>query len=129
MSYAETAPADGLTERLQLYARYLVVVAEQLDALAEARQDRIAELQEERSSLEAQLAQPTDPAPSGLDEALSLGLATLEADSETRRTLQERWSALSAGALRSARKVAVPRISGGVYPQPTDRIARFDRRL
>ncbi|MEX2582851.1 MAG: hypothetical protein WD766_06240 [Gemmatimonadota bacterium] len=131
MTFQATAAASELTERLQLYARYLSLVAEELDARSAERGERIAELEEERLAVEAELKQTPDaPASVGsLDEFLNLGLATLQENVERTHQLQERWMAISSGALRTARSVEGPSIRGGRYPEPPSLDRRLDRRL
>ncbi|MEX2570312.1 MAG: hypothetical protein WD737_03335 [Gemmatimonadota bacterium] len=124
-----------LSERLQLYARYVALVAEQLAALREDRPYELTNLEEERAGLEARL-QDTDGrvvddtiTAARLDEFLSLGLAALQEDVDGKHALEDRWARLSDGAIRSARVVAPPRIPGGSYPETRSAGSRLDRRL
>jgi hypothetical protein len=126
-----TSPASELTERLQLYARYVAIVAEQLEALSGDRAERVAELEEERLAAEAKLHALQDATTElpRLEEFLNLGVAALDESSTAARELQERWSALSDGALRSARTVGPITVSGGRYPQIRPLDHHLDRRL
>lgn len=131
MNAPATEPASELAERLQIYARYVAIVAEQLEALSADRAERVAELEEERLAAETKLRElekAVDELPS-LEEFLSLGVAALEEGSTAARKLQERWSALSEGAIRSARKVGPIVVSGGRYPELRSPEHHLDRRF
>jgi hypothetical protein len=127
---AETAAAPvELTERLQLYSRYVAIVVEQLQALAAEDSIRITELDVKRRELEDRLNDDPGSEPHTLDEFLDLGLAAIEQSSEGARQLEERWIQLSGDALRSARRVGTVSLRNGSYPDVRLAETRFDRRL
>jgi hypothetical protein len=127
---AETAAAPvELTERLQLYSRYVAIVAEQLQALATEDSARIAELDVERHELEERLNDDQGSDPHTLDEFLDLGLAAIQQSSEGARQLEERWIQLSGDALRSARRVGTVSLRNGSYTDARLAEISFDRRL
>lgn len=117
MNAPATEPASELAERLQIYARYVAIVAEQLEEERLAAETKLRELEK-----------AVDELPS-LEEFLSLGVAALEEGSTAARKLQERWSALSEGAIRSARKVGPIVVSGGRYPELRSPEHHLDRRF
>jgi hypothetical protein len=130
---AESLPQRAeLAERLQLYSRYVALVAEQLDALGRDDRGRLKELVEERGRLEAGLAHaPGEPIGDAMsiEDLLGAGLASLAERIDAIRRMEDRWSLLNDGAVRSARTVAPPTVRGGRYPEPAPHDRQVDRRL
>src|SRR5688500_11379272 len=114
---ADAAPAVT-TDSLRLHSRYLSILAEQLDAVADEDNLRIAELEEERLTIQAALDLPEgEAAESSLTELMSAALDTLKEKVDMSRLLEERWEMLSTSALHSARAVGTQTPAGGRYAQ------------
>ena len=126
---ADTAPTVTAGS-LRLYSRYISVLAEQLDAVADEDNLRIAELEEERLMIEADLDLPEgEGAESSLAELLGAALEILQEKVDMSRLLEERWEMLSTQALQSARSVGTPATIGGRYAEGRALQSQLDRRL
>lgn len=131
-------------ERLQSYARFVNVIAEQLQALRERDLERFNELARERSALEAELekldAELGPRAHGSLMEAISRGipgllgeeLVSLDARLHADEALEAQWADLEDQAFRAARTLGAASRRPGEYtpdaPEPAQR-TRLDVRF
>jgi hypothetical protein len=123
MSSPGVAEGCEVGQRLQLWASYLVVVADQLSALHSRDARQVESLNRERERLEAELGSgreeaPSEAAPPRLLEALEVGLAEVARRSETSRQVEEGWRQLSEAAIRSAHTMPPQRRRAGRYSPP-----------
>lgn len=137
----------GTVERLQNYARFVGIVAEQLEAARTDDVERLRRLEEERVALERELTTSTlldppvlseednpdstvtDEALARLQDELDRALSTLDERFDTERWTEQQMALLSDGAIRSARSMPAPRSSGRPYPILEERTTHLDRRF
>lgn len=106
----------GLSERLQIYSRYVALIAEQLQAVQRRDARSVRQLEMERTRLEAEMApggaaaRAEHPAavsgpPGELSDLLLNGLVELEQVAHDEEQISECWSAIERGALQAARRL------------------------
>jgi hypothetical protein len=127
----ERAP---LAERLQGYARYLALVAEELEALERRDEPRLQLLDAERQRLARELAgtEPGEPPPPPHLELYALlrsGLEEIEAHVGQEEQEKEMWDHLESGALRAAHRLRVSVVRPGEYRPFSGGDAKVDVRL
>lgn len=128
----------GLQERLRGYARYVALVADQLEALEQGDRTRLRDLHEARAELEREMQgeppeeddpEATAPSPAELQEALTAGIRLLELAVETSQATQEEWTRLQ-DRVRSATVGLRPaRVAWDRYPEAEAGVARLDVRF
>lgn len=118
-----TPESPALSCRLQAYARYLAVVAEQLETETGGDARRAHGLAVQRDRMQQELA--------GMEPALLLqeGLSELDQRAEVHELMRERWLELQSGALRSARSIRFRPASRRRYQDIPSAAARVDVRF
>lgn len=119
---SEAREAPRLDVRLEAYARYLSLVAEQLRALEGGELGRLRTLLEERAALETELDEE-------IEALLTRALDALDQGMERDQELRDHWRSLQEDALRVTRGVHAPRLHRGRYPQGPQTPARLDVRF
>lgn len=141
-------PAPDPIERLQRFARFVALVAEQLEAIREDDADRLRRLREEAQGLERELLGDTPHGTSdsptcddltpeirevtalaSLQDDLENALSSLEKRFDAERWTEEQLTLLSNGAIRSARSMPLVKLAGCAYPDLEERESHLDRRF
>lgn len=123
------APAAELRTRLQCYARYVALIADQLEALEQGDSARLRQTQEARDELERELAGGEAEDADDLDSLVRRGAEAVERRLAEERSLRSRWTSLEDDAIRVTRTVRASRPGRGRYPATGALAAQLDVRF
>lgn len=118
----QEAPRAPLEERLEAYARFVSLVAEQVRASVAGEVGRLRDLMEERAALETELDEDGEA-------LLARALDALDERVEKDQELRDHWRRLQEDALRVTRGLHAPRLHRGRYPQGPSSPAQLDVRF